>query len=180
MTTAPPAECFDRLPRLAGRVVKRLPSTMRLAVFEDLVNEGAVALLQAWATFDPNRGCAFRTYGTNRAYGAMLDWLRWSRWHTRNHRPGVDAITDHQRETWTDPAPSADAVVLDAERVAFLDRWIAQGGRHGAVLAGKRHGTNADVAASLDISEGRVSQIWRALLPALQAQVRNERRRDYP
>jgi RNA polymerase sigma factor for flagellar operon FliA len=42
----------------------------------DLYQEGYIGLIEAARTFEPRRGLNFSTYGSRRAVGAMLDYLR--------------------------------------------------------------------------------------------------------
>ena len=59
--------------RIAKQMFERLPPDVDLA---DLVNEGAVGMLDAIGRFEPQRGLQFNTFATIRIRGRILDFLR--------------------------------------------------------------------------------------------------------
>ena len=68
---------------IARRIHDRLPPQVPLA---DLVQAGAVGLLDAIERFDPSRGVAFGAYAAFRIRGAILDSLREIDWSPRELR----------------------------------------------------------------------------------------------
>lgn len=68
---------------IARRIHDRLPPQVPLA---DLVQAGAVGLLDAIERFDPSRGVAFGAYAAIRIRGAILDSLREIDWSPRELR----------------------------------------------------------------------------------------------
>jgi len=69
------ADFAPRISAAARRLMARLPRDAAVE-FEDLVNSGAVGLLDAMNRFDPNRHVQFGTFADFRIRGAMLDVLR--------------------------------------------------------------------------------------------------------
>jgi RNA polymerase sigma factor for flagellar operon FliA len=61
----------------------RLPANV---LFDDLVQNGMLGLLDAFDRFEEGFGAQFETYATQRVRGAMLDGLRESDWLPRNLR----------------------------------------------------------------------------------------------
>lgn len=57
-----------------------LVTAQRLAICEgevdDLLQEGRLAVLKAWETFDAGRGASFKTYASRMAHNHMIDWIR--------------------------------------------------------------------------------------------------------
>lgn len=59
--------------RIAGNLAKRLPPNID---FEDLQQEGLIALWERTAKWDSRRGVGFRQFARSRVAGAMLDYVR--------------------------------------------------------------------------------------------------------
>lgn len=77
---------LDNLPivrRIALRMRKRLPKFIRL---DDLLSAGAVGLIEAVDSFDPQKGAKLETFAGFRILGAMLDNRRQSDWASRRMR----------------------------------------------------------------------------------------------
>ncbi|MGA2193160.1 MAG: FliA/WhiG family RNA polymerase sigma factor [Nitrospirota bacterium] len=68
---------------LASRMAARLPANVMV---DDLVNAGAIGLMDAMDKFDPEMGVRFQTYAEFRIKGAMLDELRNMDWLHRSIR----------------------------------------------------------------------------------------------
>lgn len=67
---------MDHLPmagKIAGRLLRRLPGCMDR---DDLIQAGAMALVECAHRFDESRGVPFEAYVLRRVKGAMLDELR--------------------------------------------------------------------------------------------------------
>lgn len=58
---------------IAERMKERLPASVQL---EELVQDGALGLLEAIDRYDPAMGVKFQTYCTQRVQGSICDWLR--------------------------------------------------------------------------------------------------------
>lgn len=72
----------------------RLPSSIDI---DDLIQAGAVGLLDARQRYDPMQGASFDTYAAQRIRGSMLDALRERDWLPRSVRHDMRQI-DHQQQ----------------------------------------------------------------------------------
>jgi len=68
---------------IAGRIAMRLPPHIDI---NDIINAGALGLIDAVEKFDVNKGVKFKTYAEFRIKGAMLDSLRGMDWVPRSVR----------------------------------------------------------------------------------------------
>ncbi len=68
---------------IVGRMTQRFPATFSR---DDLVQAGALGLIEAVSRFDPDRGFAFSTFAGRRIEGAVLDALRSADWAARSVR----------------------------------------------------------------------------------------------
>jgi RNA polymerase sigma factor (sigma-70 family) len=88
----PPGEFVeDYLPlvrRIATRLAHKLPPSLE---YDDLVQEGAIGLMQAAARFDPAANDNFGLYAQRRILGAMLDSVRRRHWVAATCAPLEDA-----------------------------------------------------------------------------------------
>lgn len=70
--------------RIGYHLLGRLPDSVQI---DDLLQAGAVGLLEAAQHYDPSQGASFETYAGIRIRGAMLDELRRTDWTPRSvHR----------------------------------------------------------------------------------------------
>jgi len=69
--------------------------------FDDLVNEGAIALISAIETFDPTRGAKFETYANLKIRGAVIDYVRKQDWIPRQVRKFSKDLDDAYNELYT-------------------------------------------------------------------------------
>ncbi len=69
--------------RIAYHLMARLPSNV---LFDDLVQNGMIGLLDALGRYEEGFGAQFETYATQRIRGAMLDGLRENDWLPRHLR----------------------------------------------------------------------------------------------
>jgi RNA polymerase sigma factor for flagellar operon FliA len=69
--------------RIAHHLMARLPANVQL---EDLVQNGMIGLLDAFARYEEGLGAQFETYASQRIRGAMLDGLRENDWLPRSLR----------------------------------------------------------------------------------------------
>ena len=69
--------------RIAYHLMARLPANV---LFDDLVQNGMLGLLDAFDRFEEGFGAQFETYATQRVRGAMLDGLRENDWLPRSLR----------------------------------------------------------------------------------------------
>ena len=68
---------------IVSRMTQRFPATYSR---DDLVQAGALGLIEAVARFDPDRGFSFSTFAGKRIEGAVLDALRSADWAARSVR----------------------------------------------------------------------------------------------
>ena len=68
---------------IARQIAERVPDGVEL---DDLVSAGALGLVLALESFEPERGLAFSTYATPRIRGSILDDLRSRDWVPRSVR----------------------------------------------------------------------------------------------
>jgi RNA polymerase sigma factor for flagellar operon FliA len=74
-------------------VLRRLPAHVQR---EDLASAGALALVQAARSFDPDRGVPFTNYAAMRIRGAIIDELRSADWMTRGARQKTRAVREFE------------------------------------------------------------------------------------
>jgi len=74
---------------LAREVAARLPRHLDT---DDLAGAGALALVQAARTYDPDHGVPFARFAATRVRGAMLDHMRSRDWATRSLRSRARAL----------------------------------------------------------------------------------------
>ena len=67
--------------KLANKVLRRMPAHVE---FEDLVQSGALAYIEAVHNYDPRHGASLRSYAAIRVVGAMYDEVRHQDWVPRS------------------------------------------------------------------------------------------------
>jgi RNA polymerase sigma factor for flagellar operon FliA len=81
------AQLLDKYVGLVRNVATRMAMGFPRSVeLQDLVNTGAIGLIEAFKNFDPDRGVKFETYAVPRIRGAILDELRALDWVPRSTR----------------------------------------------------------------------------------------------
>ncbi|MEX1198407.1 MAG: RNA polymerase sigma factor FliA [Pseudohongiellaceae bacterium] len=83
------AQYLPLVRRQALALQVKLPSSIDL---DDLIQAGAVGLLDALSRFDSAAGASFRTFATQRIHGAMIDELRSRDWLPRSARRKARAM----------------------------------------------------------------------------------------
>lgn len=76
------------------RLMARLPESVQI---EDLLQAGAIGLLEAARHYNPSHGASFETYAGIRIRGAMLDELRRTDWTPRSVHCGVRSMANAVR-----------------------------------------------------------------------------------
>jgi RNA polymerase sigma factor (sigma-70 family) len=160
----PAVDITAYLPFVRAIAAKFAKDTPRwLTSFDDLVQEGALALLRAGEAYDPTRGATFTTFAYRRVRGAMTDHLR-ATWRAHGH--GVPAeLPDHGRTSSLDADHVRAAAITVKQREHLLtdrqrdlvfewaigemdaDRARAEG-KHRSAITRERH-------AALDLLSGR-------------------------
>ena len=80
---------------VAERIASRLPPQVEL---DDLINAGAIGLLDAVGKFDPSKGVKFKTYAELRIRGSILDELRSMDWVPRTLRHKMRKLEEAFRQ----------------------------------------------------------------------------------
>jgi RNA polymerase sigma factor for flagellar operon FliA len=90
---------------------------------DDLVNEGALALISATETFDLNRGVKFETYASLKIKGAIIDYIRKQDWIPRRVRKFGKKLDDAYGILYNDlgrtPTNAELAAVMDLTESQF-------------------------------------------------------------
>lgn len=91
--------------KLAQRMAMKLPASVDL---NDLIQAGAIGLLEAATRYEDVSGASFETYAAQRINGAMLDELRGSDWAPRGLRKAQRALEKalHQAQQVLGRSPS--------------------------------------------------------------------------
>jgi RNA polymerase sigma factor for flagellar operon FliA len=84
------AEHMDLVRRIAHHLIARLPAKVQI---EDLMQAGAMGLLEASRKYDDSHGASFETYAGIRIRGAMLDEVRRQDWSPRSSHRTIRQIS---------------------------------------------------------------------------------------
>jgi RNA polymerase sigma factor for flagellar operon FliA len=143
----------------------------------DLEAAGAIGLIEASRRFDPARGLKFATLAGHRIVGAMRDELRRGGPFTRHEMPAArtGALVRHlvPLEAAESVAQAQDAHdEIAARRLRALIRRLPP--RMGKVLVWRywRGLNQAQIAAHLNLTPGRISQIEAKAIARLRAALR--------
>ena len=85
-SSKPERQVIDYLPMvkfIAGRIAMGVPRSVEL---DDLISAGVVGLIEAFNSFDAEKGVKFESYASIRIRGAILDELRAVDWAPRSTR----------------------------------------------------------------------------------------------
>lgn len=92
---------------------------------DDLYQSGMVALMEAWANFDPTKETSFRTYAFYRIRGAMLDYLRGEDTVSRSTRAALKKIETNINNTMTSTELSDDEVAKAIRNSVVVFQYIS-------------------------------------------------------
>jgi len=140
---------------------------------EDCLSEGLLALIRSVDKFKPGMGVAFSVYARLRIKGAMLDYLR------RAAR-GAAVAEEFDAADFIALAEPRGMSEIEQEKLAKVLETIAElSPKERAVveMIYIEDKTREDVAAALDVSTSRISQIHTAALKRLRGKVFAKRRR---
>lgn len=100
--------------RIAHHLIGRLPATVQL---QDLMQAGAMGLLEASRQYDESHGASFETYAGIRIRGAMLDEVRRMDWSPRSSHRNMREISAamHAVEMRTGRSASAADVAREMD-----------------------------------------------------------------
>lgn len=164
------------LTALYGNWIKRMALLLKVrmpwADLDELLQWGAIGMLEASNRFDANHGTSFQSFASRRIRGAMIDGLR----REGSYRRGqvvldidvIDTAAYHQNKGPEDPVDilsRQDNRSLLANALRTLPKLEYQ------VLSLHFYEelNNREIAIALDISEGYASRIRRRALDALAA-----------
>lgn len=150
------------------RTANHLTSSQSLH-HDDLVQEGALGLLEAARRFDPDRGLKFLSYAAPAVRNAMTDFLR-----TQGNRGEAAPLS--WEELHTGPiAPSPEVELLRQEQQETLYQGLYSLAPREQVYLRYRFGLSDDVTRSLrdtaayfHLTEGRARQLERQVLNKLR------------
>jgi RNA polymerase sigma factor for flagellar operon FliA len=177
--------------RVVGGLLRRLPPNV---LREDLVAAGMVGLLDALRR-NQDRGPTFDWYVCIRIRGAVFDELRAQDWLSRKARRratldkangtgsgyahiGLDDVSECRALTFDDPSGTAeDQVAVRMDRMVLVRAIATLPKRHAHIL--EWHYVDgvsfAEIAALLDVSAPRVSQLHTRALKLLREKLSDPR-----
>ena len=84
---------------IAKSVAVKMSSTFhKYATVEEMVNHGAIALIDSLERFDPDQGVKFSTYAYTKVRGAIIDYVRKQDWLPRRVRQTDILITKAEEQ----------------------------------------------------------------------------------
>lgn len=90
--------------------------------FDDLMQAGAIGLIDAARNFDATQGASFPTYATIRIRGAMLDEVRRYDWSPRSHRRRMRDVSAATRQVEASKGREAtEAEIAEAMGISLAD-----------------------------------------------------------
>ena len=113
-------EHMDLVKRIAHHLIGRLPATVQI---EDLMQAGAMGLLEASRSYDPGRGASFETFAGIRIRGAMLDEARRQDWSPRSSHKIMREISAAIRGVELRTGRGATATDVASEMGVDLDSY---------------------------------------------------------
>ena len=111
---------MDLVRRIAHHLIGRLPSTVQI---EDLMQAGAMGLLEASRKYDERHGASFETYAGIRIRGAMLDEVRRQDWSPRSSHRAMREISAAIQAVEMRTGRSAAAAEVARELGVDLDSY---------------------------------------------------------
>ncbi|HEU4620514.1 MAG TPA: RNA polymerase sigma factor FliA [Gammaproteobacteria bacterium] len=111
---------MDLVRRIAHHLLGRLPAAVQV---QDLIQAGAMALLEAARQYNESRGASFETYAGIRIRGAMLDEVRRLDWAPRSANRTLRQIGDALRAVELRAGRAASAAEAAAELGVDLETY---------------------------------------------------------
>jgi len=115
-------EHMDLVKRIAHHLIGRLPATVQI---EDLMQAGAMGLLEASRQYDESHGASFETYAGIRIRGAMLDEVRRQDWSPRSSHRNMREISAAMRAVEMRTGRSASSADVAREMGIELNAYHA-------------------------------------------------------
>lgn len=111
---------MELVKRIAHHLIGRLPATVQI---EDLMQAGAMGLLEASRQYDESHGASFETYAGIRIRGAMLDEVRRQDWSPRSSHRNMREIGAAMRSVEMRAGRSATSAEVASEMGIELDAY---------------------------------------------------------
>lgn len=92
---------------------------------DDLYQSGMIALMEAWANYDPSKEATFRTYAFYRIRGAMLDYLRGEDTVSRSTRAALKKIETNINNTMTSSELSDEELAKTIKNSVVVFQYIS-------------------------------------------------------
>jgi len=108
--------------RIAHHLIGRLPASVQV---DDLIQAGAMGLLEAARQYDASHGASFETYAGIRIRGAMLDEVRRHNWSPRSAHRTMREISAAIRAVEMRTGRRADGREIAAQMGVALDEYHA-------------------------------------------------------
>jgi RNA polymerase sigma factor for flagellar operon FliA len=113
---------MDLVRRIAHHLIGRLPASVQI---DDLIQAGAMGLLEAARQYDASHGASFETYAGIRIRGAMLDEVRRHDWSPRSSHRTMREISAAIHAVEKRTARRAEGREIAAQMGVGLDEYHA-------------------------------------------------------
>lgn len=113
-------EHMDLVKRIAHHLISRLPADVQI---EDLMQAGAMGLIEASRHYDQSHGASFETYAGIRIRGAMLDEVRRQNWSPRSAHRNLRRISAAVRVVESRVGRGATSAEIANEMGIELDEY---------------------------------------------------------
>ncbi len=177
---------MPELTALYGNWIKRMALLMKVrmpwADMDELLQWGAIGMMEASQRFDPDHGVPFQAFASRRIKGAMIDGLRREGTRLRGHatfdQETVDNAAHGAGEGPEDPLAALTRVDNRALLVEAL-RELPQLEYRVLALHFYDELNNREIASVLDISEGYASRLRKRALEALALHINAAQRGEF-
>jgi RNA polymerase sigma factor (sigma-70 family) len=170
---------------LYGTWIKRtalmLKSRLPWAELDELLQWGAIGMLEAMNRYDPSYGVSFQAFSARRIRGAMIDGLRREGSQRRGESVlDIEVVDSAAYAGGTSPDDPLALLLRSDARALLVDALKTLPTLEYQVLALHFYDdmNNREIAAILDVSEGYASRIRKRALESLaihmQAQLKGE------
>ncbi len=174
------------LTALYGNWIKRmallLKARMPWADVEEMLQWGAIGMMEATQRFDPHHGVPFQAFASRRIKGAMIDGLRREGTHQRGQtnfdQETVDIAVHNSGDGPQDPFSLLTRVDNRGLLVEAL-RLLPEQEYRVLALHFYDELNNREIASVLDISEGYASRLRKRALEALALHINAAQRGEF-
>ncbi|MGE4481066.1 sigma-70 family RNA polymerase sigma factor [Acidocella sp.] len=181
-----PAPDGKALTALYGDWIKRmallLKARMPWADLEEMLQWGAIGMMEASQRFDPGHGVSFQVFAARRIKGAMIDGLR--REGTRRRGEIVfdtETVENAAQQGGDGPEDPLASLTRTDNRALLVEALRALPQLEYRVLALHFYDelNNREIASVLDISEGYASRLRKRALETLALQINAAQRGEF-